>query len=115
VVSPGCSVFRIIVASVLCHERTWATILLVLHRDKPEAPRELLHEINNQVEIVMFAAEVLGRQCSDPSSKECCAQIQTAIFRTSKILKTYFKVAIPLQPAPSAAAEVDMPVAVDRV
>jgi hypothetical protein len=81
---------------------------------KPRIPKELLHEVNNQLEIVMIAAELLSRQCPHPSTKESFTQIQTAIFRTSKILKTYFKGAIPFQPVPGAVHESDMPVAVDR-
>jgi hypothetical protein len=87
----------------------------VPHRGKPEFPKELLHEGNNQLEIVMIAAELLSRQYSDPATKECCAQTQSSIVRTSKILKAHFKGATPFQPAPSAAAETDMAVVVDRV
>jgi light-regulated signal transduction histidine kinase (bacteriophytochrome) len=87
----------------------------VLHSGKPEFPKELLHEVNNQLEIVMAAAELLSLQYSESATKECCAQTQSSIVRTSKIPKTHFKGATPFQPAPSAAAEADMPVVVDRV
>jgi hypothetical protein len=63
----------------------------VPHRGKPEFPMELLHEGNNQLEIVMIAAELLSRQYSDPATKECCAQTQLSIVRTSKIPKAHFK------------------------
>jgi hypothetical protein len=49
----------------------------VLHSGKPEFPKELLHEVNNQLEIVMAAAELLSLQYSEPAAKECCAQIQS--------------------------------------
>jgi hypothetical protein len=62
----------------------------VPYHDKP-GPKELLHEVDNQLEIVIGAAELLSRQSSDPSTKECCSQIQSAVFRTSKLLKTHFK------------------------
>jgi hypothetical protein len=87
----------------------------VPHHYKLRIPKELLHEVNNRLEIVMIAAELQSWQSSDPSSKECFAQIQTAIFKTSKSLKTYFKGAIPFPPARSAAAEADMPMVVNRV
>ena len=73
--------------------------------DKSEGPEELLHDVNNQLEIVVGAAELLSRQYSDPSTKECCAQIQSAVFRTSKLLKTHFKEAVSSQPAPNAVNE----------
>jgi hypothetical protein len=63
----------------------------VLHSGKPEFPKELLYEVNNQLEIVMAAAEVLSLQYSDSATKECCAQTQSSIVRTSKILKAHFK------------------------
>jgi light-regulated signal transduction histidine kinase (bacteriophytochrome) len=84
----------------------------VPHHDKPLS-KELLHEVNNQLEIVVSAAELLSRQHSDPEISEFCAQIQTAAFKTSKILKTYFIGVTPFQPAPNAA-KADVPVVVER-
>jgi nitrogen-specific signal transduction histidine kinase len=83
--------------------------------DNSQVPKELLHEVNNQLEIVIGAAELLSRQYSDPSTKECCSQIQSAVFRTSKLLKMHFKGATSIQAAQTAVAEADIPVGVDRV
>ena len=85
----------------------------VPHHDKP-GPKELLHEVDNQLEIVIGAAELLSRQSSDPSTKECCSQIQSAVFRTSKLLKTHFKGATSFQPAPNAVNESGSPAVLDR-
>lgn len=85
------------------------------HHDKPGVSKELLHEVNNQLEIVVGAAELLSRQSSDPSTKECCEQIQSAVFRTSKLLKTYFKGVTPIQPAPDAVSGANSPVVADRL
>lgn len=82
--------------------------------DKPGVPKELLHEVNNQLEIVVDAAELLSRQSSDPSTKKCCEQIQSAVFKTSKLLKTHFQEAMSIQPAPNAASQADSPVVFDR-
>jgi hypothetical protein len=82
--------------------------------DKPGLSKELLHEVNNQRGIVVNAAEFLSLQYSDPWTKEYGAQIQAAVFKTFKLLKTHFQEAIRLQPAPNAVHESDMPVAVDR-
>jgi nitrogen-specific signal transduction histidine kinase len=85
------------------------------HHDKPRLSKELLHEVNNQLEIIVGAADLLSRQSSDPSTKECCAQIQSAVFRTSKLLKAYFKGATPIQPAPDAVNGANLPVVADRL
>jgi nitrogen-specific signal transduction histidine kinase len=82
--------------------------------DNPQVPKELLHEVNNQLEIVVGAAELLSRQSSDPSTKECCAQIHSAVFRTAKLLKTHFKGATSFQPAPNAVNESGSPAVLDR-
>jgi nitrogen-specific signal transduction histidine kinase len=82
--------------------------------DNPQVPKELLHEVNNQLEIVIGAAELLSRQYSDPSTKECCSQIQSAVFRTSKLLKMHFMEAISIQPAPNVVKESDSPAVLDR-
>jgi nitrogen-specific signal transduction histidine kinase len=82
--------------------------------DNSRVPKELLHEINNQLEIVIGAAELLSRQSSDPSTKECCSQIQSAVFRTSKLLKMHFKGATSIQPAPNAVNESGSAAVLDR-
>jgi nitrogen-specific signal transduction histidine kinase len=87
----------------------------VPHHTKSGLSKELLHEVNNQLEIVMFAAELLSQHCLDPSTKERCEQIQSAVFRTSNLLKTYFKGAIPIQPAPDAVSGANSPVVADRL
>jgi nitrogen-specific signal transduction histidine kinase len=81
--------------------------------DNFQVPKELLHEVNNQLEIVIGAAELLSRQYSDPSTNECCAQIQSAVFRTSKLLKTHFK-GTSFQPAQNAVNESGSPAVLDR-
>ena len=83
--------------------------------DKPKGPKELLHEVNNQFEIVVSVSELLSLKYSDPSTKECCAQIQSAVFRASKLLKTYFNGATSLQPAPGTVSESNIPIVADRV
>ena len=82
--------------------------------DKYKGPKELLHEVNNHLEIVVSASELLSLKYSDPSTKECCAQIQSAVLRTSKLLKMYFNGATSIQPAPSAVAGADTPVVINR-
>lgn len=87
----------------------------VPHHDKSVQSKELLHRVNNQLEIVMCAAELLSRQRSDPSTKECCEQIQSAVLRTSKLLKAYFNGGTPIQPAPDAVSGANLPVIADRL
>jgi nitrogen-specific signal transduction histidine kinase len=86
----------------------------VQHDDQPEVPKDLLHEVNNQLEIIVGAAELLSRQSSDSSMKSYCEQIQSAVFRASKLLKTHFREPISIQPAPNAATQADPPVVFDR-
>jgi nitrogen-specific signal transduction histidine kinase len=85
----------------------------VPHHDKPGVPKELLHEVNNQFEIIVGAAECLSRQSSDPSTKHSCEQIQSAVFRTSKLLKTYFQEAVSSQAASHEVSETVSPVVLD--
>jgi nitrogen-specific signal transduction histidine kinase len=86
----------------------------VQHDRQPEVPKELLHEVNNQLEIIVGAAELLSRQSSDPSIKSYCEQIQSAVFRASKLLKTHFQAPKSIQPAPNAASQADSPIVFDR-
>lgn len=72
----------------------------MLHSGKPEFPNELLHEVNNQLEIVMAAAELLSLQYSEPATKACCAQIQSG---TTSI-----------QPALGAVSQADTPAVIGR-
>jgi hypothetical protein len=62
---------------ISAYESFWATILLCRIAAKAEFSKELLHESNNQLEIVMAAAELLSRQYFERATKECCAQIQS--------------------------------------
>jgi hypothetical protein len=85
----------------------------VPHHDKPGVPKELLHGVNNQFEIIVGAAEVLGRQSSDLSTKNSCEQIQSAVFRASKLLKTHFREAVSSQLASHQVSEAVSPVVLD--
>jgi hypothetical protein len=81
---------------------------------KPQGSIELLHEVDNQRQIVLGAVEFIRRQSSDRSTKTFREEIRSAVFKTPKLLKTHFQEAIRLQPVPNAVHESDMPVAVDR-
>jgi hypothetical protein len=71
----------------------------VPHHDDPGIPKDLLHEVNNQLEIVVGAAKLLSQQSSDTFVRNYCEQIQSAVFTTSNFLKTHFKQPISIQPA----------------
>jgi two-component sensor histidine kinase len=86
----------------------------VPHHDKPGVPKELLHEVNNQFEIIVGAAEVLSRQFSDPSIKNCCEQSQSAVFRASTLLKAHFQQAISIEPSSDDVSEAGSAVVLDR-
>jgi hypothetical protein len=53
-------------------------------------PEDVLHHINNQLEIVVSAAQLLTRTSDREMTKECCAQIHSAAFTASAVLKRYF-------------------------
>lgn len=80
------------------------------HHDKPGILKELLHEVNNQFEIIVGSAELLSGQCSDLSVKSYCEQIQSAAFRASKLLKAHFKEALSSQGATYDVSEAVAPV-----
>lgn len=71
---------------------------------------ELLLQVNNQRQIVLGAVELIRRQSSDPSTKKF---LESAVFKTSKLLNTHFQEAISIQPAPNAAIQTDSPVISD--
>jgi nitrogen-specific signal transduction histidine kinase len=86
----------------------------VPEHDEPGVPKELFHEVNNQLEIVVGAAELLSRQSSDTVVRNYCEQIQSAVFRTSNLLKTHFKQPLTVQPAGDVVNKPDLSAVVDR-
>lgn len=87
---------------------------VVPRHDDPGIPKDLLPEVNNQLEIVVGAAEFLSQQSSDTSIRNYCEQIQSAVFRTSNLLKTHFKQPITVQPAGDIVKKPDLSAVVDR-
>jgi hypothetical protein len=53
--------------------------------------QDLFHEVNNQLQIIVDAADTLSNQVEDPRSKERCTLIRTAATKISGSLHTYFK------------------------
>jgi nitrogen-specific signal transduction histidine kinase len=86
----------------------------VPHHDKPGVSKELLHEVNNQFEIIVGAAELLSGKSPDPSIKNYCEQIQSAVFRTSKLLKDHFQGAMAIEPSGDGIPETGSPVVLDQ-
>jgi nitrogen-specific signal transduction histidine kinase len=86
----------------------------VPHHDDPGIPKDLLHEVNNQLEIVVDAAELLSQQSSDTSVRNYCEQIQSAVFRTSKLLKMHFNQPLTVQPGRDAVNKPNLSAVVDR-
>jgi hypothetical protein len=85
----------------------------VPHHEQPGVPKELLNQVNNQLEMIVRAAEV-SRNSSDLSTKNCCEQIQSAVFRASKLLKAHFQETVSSQPASHEGGEAVSPVLLDR-
>jgi nitrogen-specific signal transduction histidine kinase len=86
----------------------------VPQHDEPGVPKELFHEVNNQLEIVVGAAELLSRQSSDTSVRNYCEQIQSAVFRMSKLLKMHFNQPLTVQPGRDAVEKRNLSPVVDR-
>jgi nitrogen-specific signal transduction histidine kinase len=86
----------------------------VPHHDDPRLPKDLLHEVNNQLEIVVGAAELVSQKSSDTSVRNYCEQIQSAVLRTSKLLKMHFNQPITVQPGRDAVNKPNLPAVVDR-
>jgi nitrogen-specific signal transduction histidine kinase len=87
---------------------------VVPHHDDPGIPKDLLHEVNDQLEIVVGAAELLSQKSSDPSVTNYCEQIQSAVFRTSKLLKMHFNQPLTVQPGRDAVNQPNLSAIVDR-
>lgn len=62
-------------------------------------PKDLLHHINNQLEIIVSAAALVNLRSTDLQTGERCAEIRSAVFRASALLNAYFK-----EPIPNATA-----------
>lgn len=55
---------------------------------------DVLHDVNNQLEIVIGAARTIDRQTEHIRSKECCSLIESAVYKISACLNSYFKALI---------------------
>jgi nitrogen-specific signal transduction histidine kinase len=86
----------------------------VAHHNETGLPKDLLHEVNNQLEIVVGAAELVSQKSSDTSVRNYCEQIQSAVFRMSKLLKMHFNQPLTVQPGRDAVNEPNLSTVVDR-
>lgn len=55
---------------------------------------DVLHDVNNQLEIIIGSAKTMSRQSEDVRSKEGCALIESAAYKISARLNSYFKTLI---------------------
>lgn len=55
---------------------------------------DVLHDVNNQLEIVIGAARIISSQSEDKGSKERCFLIESAVYQISASLNSYFKALI---------------------
>ena len=76
-------------------------------------PEDLLHEVNNQFEIVTSAAALLNLRNTDPHLKELASTVQTAIFNVSAILNAHFKDVIANQSSAASPAAPALPLPAD--
>jgi hypothetical protein len=51
--------------------------------------KDLLHTVNNQLEVITSAAEVLNLRSHDASTQDLCAMILSAALNTSAALTPY--------------------------
>ena len=51
--------------------------------------KDLLHTVNNQLEIIMNPAEILNLRDSDGITQDVCSKIQSAVVNTSVALTPY--------------------------
>jgi nitrogen-specific signal transduction histidine kinase len=86
----------------------------VPYHDDPGIPKDLLHEVNNPLEIVVGAAELLSQKSFDTSVTNYCEQIQSAVFRTSKLLEMHFNQPLTARPGRDAVNEPNLSTVVDR-
>ncbi len=48
---------------------------------------EVLHSINNQLTVLMYRAELLGRTTEHPANLESCREIQAAAKKISSLIR----------------------------
>lgn len=53
--------------------------------------KDLLHTVNNQLEIITSAAELLNLRNSDRITQDLCSKIQSAVLNTSTALAHYIR------------------------
>jgi hypothetical protein len=53
--------------------------------------KDLLHTVNNQLEIIMSAAEILKLKNSDGITQDLCSKIQSAVANASAALTPYIR------------------------
>jgi hypothetical protein len=53
--------------------------------------KDLLHTVNNQLEIIMSSAEILNLRNSDGITQDLCSTIQSAVLNTSAALAHYIR------------------------
>ncbi len=53
-------------------------------------PEDVLHRVNNQLEIIASAAHLLQLRHPDSKIEEQCNQIRSAVFNMAATLKTHF-------------------------
>ena len=53
--------------------------------------KDLLHTVNNQLEIITSAAAILDLRSSDGITQDLCLKIQSAVVNTSAALTAYFR------------------------
>lgn len=53
--------------------------------------KNVLHDVNNQLEIIIGAAKTIGSQTEEVNLRERCALIESAVYKISASLNAYFK------------------------
>jgi two-component sensor histidine kinase len=53
--------------------------------------KDLLHTVNNQLEIITSAAELLNLRSSDRITQDLCSKIQSAVLNTPTALAHYIR------------------------
>ena len=53
--------------------------------------QDLLHTVNNQLEIITSAADLLNQRNSDGTTQDLCSKIQSAVLNTSAALASYIR------------------------
>jgi len=76
--------------------------------------RDLLHTVNNQLEIITSAAELLSLRDDEAVTTDLCSKIHEAVINASAALNAHFQSRIPEENAVDQRHQLSNPAAAER-